>query len=232
MDLNILVRRISHKIRDDSYTSEDLVAFINQGIGEIASTVALPDLETVGTIECGAGPFVALPSDYYANLQHAYNQTQDRPAKVMKAVTDLRAKFPSLAEEGAVTHVSPHGKKLYFQCAPGDSAPETLLITYSKQPQLFDLEEGITEIDYLPHLMQAALLVNYACREAFDEIEDGVEGPKIEWSTHNKLFNDAMGNLREFLGIAPGTPTHVEGPSIGEGYFSDRGHADLDDILI
>ena len=232
MDLNTLVRRISHKVRDDSYTSEDFVAFINQGIGEIATRLPLPDLDTVGTIDCGAGPSVALPSDYYANLQHAYNKTQDRPVKVLKAVTDLRAKFPSLAEEGAVTHVSPHGKKLYFQPAPGSTAPDTLLITYSKQPQLFDLEGGITTIDYIPFLMQAALLVNYACREAFDEIEDGVEGPKIEWSTHNKLFNDALENFREFLGVAPGTPTYVQGPSIGNGYYSDQGNADLDDILI
>lgn len=232
MDLNTLISRISHKIQDVSYTPEDLVAFINQGIGEIATAVPLPDLDAVGTIECGAGPFIALPSDYHANLQHAYNQTQDEPVKVIKAVTDLRAKFPSLNEEGSITHVSPHGKKLYFQPAPGSIAPETLLITYSKQPQLFDLNGGVTTIDYIPHLMQAALLVNYACREVFDEIEDGVEGPKIEWSTHNKLFNEALENLREFLGVAPGTPTYVEGPSIGDGYFSDRGHADLDDILI
>lgn len=232
MDLNKLLHRIQRKIQDPGYDPDaDLIPLINQGLGEIATMIALPGLTTVSTIDCGEGPSVDLPEDFHANLDHVYNQTTDSRVRVVKAFTDFIKRFPGLNGEGSVTHVCEHGSKLYFQDAPGTSSPETVLITYTTRPTLFDRSEGVTSIDYIPHEMQVQLLVNYAAKEVFDEIEDGIEGNKVNWNTHNKLYNEAFARLQAFLGVQPGTPTYIDQSDSGLGYFSAT-QVDVDDYLI
>jgi len=232
MDLDTLLNRIKNKIQDPSYDPDsDLVPLINQGLGEIATMIALPALTTVATIECGTGPNVDLPEDFHANVHHAFNQTKDGHVQIIKSLTDFIEEFPGLNGEGSVRFICVHGGKLYFQDAPGSSSPESVLITYTSRPKLFDRGEGVTKIDYIPHEMQAPLLVNYAAREVFDEVEDGVEGAKMNWNTHNKLFNEAFARLHSFLGVQPGTPTFVKQAGTGQGYFR-RNVSDIDDELI
>lgn len=232
MDLDTILNRIQNKIQDPSYDPDaDLVPLINQGLGEIASMIALPALTTVTTIECGAGPSVDLPDDFHANVAHAFNQTKDGHVQVIHEFTDFIEEFPGLNGEGSVTHVCAHGRKLYFQDAPGSDSPETVLITYTSRPTLFDRKNGVKTIDYIPQELQAPLLVNYAVREVFGEVEDGVEGAKINWNTHNKLFNEAFARLHSFLGVQPGTPRYVKQSGSGQGYFM-RGVSDVDEELI
>ena len=232
MDLDTLLNRIKNKIQDPSYDPDsDLVPLINQGLGEIATMIALPALTTVTTIECGTGPSVDLPDDFHANVHHAFNQTKDGHVQIIKSLPDFIEEFPGLNGEGSVTHICVHGRKLYFQDASGSSSPETLLITYTSRPTLFDRSGGVTKIDYIPHEMQAPLLVNYAVREVFGEIEDGVEGMKVNWNTHNKLFNEAFAKLQAFLGVQPGTPAFVKQSGSGRGIFR-RNVSDIDDELI
>jgi len=231
MNLDTLVNRIRNKIQDPSYTENELVPMINQGLGEIATMVALPALTNVTTVDCGDGPSVSLPDDFHANVHHAYNQTDDWHVQIYEMFTDFIEDFPGLNNEGSVTYACAHGGKLYFQDAPGSDYPETILITYTKKPTLFDRNNDVTSIDYIPDEMQAPLLVNYACREVFDEIEDGLEGAKVNWNTHNKLFNEAFARLHAFLGVQPGTPHFVKQVQSGAGYARRTGF-DVDDILI
>lgn len=231
MDLSTLVSRIQSKVQDPSFDpDQDIVPRINQGVGEIASRIALPSLTSLSTVTCGDGPNTDVPSDFHANLHHAYNQTTGWYIRVVKSLTDLMAKFPAMNNEGSVTHICRHGDQFYFQNAPGSSSAETILVAYSTSPPSFSFG-STTSIDCIPHELQTQLLVPYACREIYDEIEDGVEGVKVNWNTQNKLFEQAMEMLRQFLGVQPGTPTFVMEAEAGEGYFSPAGR-DVDDYLI
>lgn len=213
-------------------TIEDIEALINQGIGEIAVTVMLPYLTSRANIDCGEGPTATMPTDFFAHVLHAHNLTADIKPNVYETLPYFLEEFPSLNGEGDVRAICVHGRDLYFQDAPGPGSPQTVLLVYGSTPDYFDSNSGKTEITCIPHEFQGPLLINYATRELFDEIEDGVEGNKVNWNTHNKLFNDALARFRAFIGTYPGNPQFVRQSEFGSGIWQASEGLDVDDELI
>ena len=219
MQISKILDHIQRKIQDNSYEREaDLLPLVNDGLGEVAAMVPLPDLTTTNTVDCGDGYTVSMPQDFHSHFLFAYNTTRGRKITTIDHLTDFLHLFPSLDNSGSVSHVCAHGKTLYFQNTPGSSTPETVRIAYSKKPTEFT-QDNDEEIDYIPKSLQKELLVNYVCREVYLEIEDGMENTKVNWNTHNKLFQQAISRLQGFVGLPPKNPEFVQDTLHGAGYF-------------
>jgi len=54
--------------------------------------------------------------------------------------------------------------------------------------------------DGIPEHLRKPLLVNHVCASIFSEIEEGVEGKKINTAYHQAQFQSAMGQLLGFIG--------------------------------
>lgn len=236
MKISKILDHIQRKIQDDSYERvNDLLPLVNDGLGEIATMVALPDLTAINTVSCGDGYSAPMPADFHSHLLHAYNTTSGNKVNVIENITDFMDIFPGLDNQGSVTHVCLHGSTLYFQASPGSSSPETIRVAYSKTPTEFTGDND-EEIEYIPKSLQKDLLVNYVCREVFQEIEDGMENMKVNWNTHNKQFQQAISKLKGFIGLPPAKPSFIEDTLRGAGYFetveTGFGDGDIDDDLI
>lgn len=47
----------------------------------------------------------------------------------------------------------------------------------------------------IPENLQRKLLCSYACAELFEDIEDGIEGPKVNTDKHRGKYNTTLAEL-------------------------------------
>lgn len=209
MDGEQLVARVQKVILDSSFSEDDLLAFINEGILAVAGEFRLPGLFTSSTVATVPGDAsVILPSDFHHSLVEVYSVTQTKlladNAELLKEWRRFSRKYPGMAETGPVVDVNYHGGFLYYQ--PSPSTSETLLLHYYSLP---------TEIDYadtpdcIPAQFHHSLLVNYALLSAFRMIEDGVSGEGLSTSRYEALFERGKDELRKFLGPDDDMPDYI-----------------------
>jgi hypothetical protein len=109
-----------------------------------------------------------------------------------------------LDHSGPVSEVTIRGGDLYYQGIPG--VPTELTLFYYRKPTLLvdydpsgedgeagDLADDIP--DGIPEPFQKGLLVNYACKEIFDEIEDGMDGEKLNTQRYEAKYQAALAKL-------------------------------------
>ena len=165
--------------------------------------------ESAGSEVTITGPsvsYVPLPSDYHKNLFRCYSVTNNRQIEIYESVALLLRRFSLVNRSGVVVGVAVRGSNLYYQRIP--SSPETLRIHYYKMPTL--LTDGNSKPDCLPEHLVRPLLVNYACREIFSEIEQGLEGQKVNTLFHHNLLREAMADLEDFIGPEGKEPEEIE----------------------
>jgi hypothetical protein len=85
---------------------------------------------------------------------------------------------------GQVVDVVVQGAELLYQGA----AVDTLTLRFYAAPTS-------DEPDELPTHLQKALLVNYACMEIYNLIEDGVEGAKTNTQAYERRYQRALSQL-------------------------------------
>lgn len=212
--VNTLTARIRRIIQDDYYTSADILALLNQGQREVAGGVTydlrlpptppLPDLLTQANVSASASTaYVALPSDFHRNLFHVVD-SDDWIKEINHSWIDFLKSYPGLDESGTVAQVCVRGNRLYFQ--PRQNT--TLTIHYNRRPT--DMSASDDEPDGIPWHLQERVLVSYVCRELFDEIEDGIEGQKVNFQKWNATFEASMAELYRYLGPPDGEPDFTD----------------------
>jgi hypothetical protein len=197
MSIDTLVEAVVLAINDTSF--EDVVEdYINLGRGEIAGLVDLPALLTVATVATTAtANTVALPATYSRNLFWVSNAT-GRIGKPGRGYYDLMGYLSRnpIAQTGPIFDVCVQGNSILYQGA----AVDTLTLRFYAEPTS-------EEPDELPTHLQKPLLFNYACKEIFNLIEDGIEGAKVNTNKYERDFNMALGKLAAWAeGIKPREP--------------------------
>lgn len=192
---------VQDKIDDTSYTQADVMKIANKGRLWIASQVLLPALQTDGTVTTVADTaYVALPTDYMRNLTQCYSTTNERWIKVWEDLRLFLRCFTKLDQTGYVIGVSIRGDYLHYQYVPDDDDYdlETLKLWYYKHPTPF------TVVGDKPTELHAALaedlVAEWCIKEIFDEIEDGLEGQKVNTIYHTGKFNQHFSALKKLYG--------------------------------
>ena len=200
MDVETLTARVVRIVQDASFDSDDILDYFNKGLREIAGKIQIPDLIVVDTIDTVlAQPWVALPDEYMWALFHCASVTNDRiVTSVYKkdSYRELLRLYPLLDDVGNVEHIGVRGTRLYYQPIPGTA--ETLSIQFHGKPTELVLDAD--EPDCLPYHLHEKLLVSFAAKEIYDLIEDGIEGPKVNYNKHNGAYNKALAELSLFVG--------------------------------
>ena len=105
---------------------------------------------------------------------------------------------------GAIEAVCIEGDNLLYR----GMADDTLTLKYYKKPT--DITNVSTEPSELPGHFQRRLLVAYCCREIYADIEDGMEGQKVNttyWdSKYNKWLDELSLYVRKDM---PREPKHI-----------------------
>lgn len=208
MEVGEMIEKVAEAVQDDSFDSEFYLDQLNKCLGELAAVYQLPNLITTGTVDCVSDSYVIdLPDDYLKGFDSAYNMTKDSLVTVRFDLPTFLKRFPSLDNVSPVTDVCPVGNKLYYQGIPSDGMIETIRFFYTRKATSLE-RDGDVPIEVPDHL-HYDLFVNYACAGAFNLIEEGIDGAKINFNKYTSLYQQAQVRLEKFLGIPQGSPEFI-----------------------
>jgi hypothetical protein len=170
---------------------------INRGILEVCERVALPGLRTssdvVTSLSCS---YVALPSDFLRDFDRCHSSTNERNVKIRQSLSVLGDEFyDTWDSSGDVESVACDANYLHYQKIP--TSVETLKMYYLSKPTMLSSMDDVP--DYIPNNHQSDLLVNYAVKEMYTQIENGLDGKMPNTIKYTGLYETAIKKLVGYL---------------------------------
>lgn len=218
-----LVAAVAAKTLSPDHSNDDILAILNRGCLEIAGggdrvhgnvvVPPLPDLFTYDEVtQLADEEFAALPPDYHRGVVRVSYEGES--LKRLDSYAELVAKYEGSNGVPQAYHIK--GNKIWLAPVPTDDVdvrvyyhriPIDMEIVLEDPP---DVEAVDSEPDGIPVHLHHKLLVNYACREIFSEIEQGLEGKSPDTIKHDALYQMALTDLERFIGPEDGTPQNVD----------------------
>lgn len=198
-----LIELVTRKVDDESY--DDLIIdFLSDGMLDIASRILLPLLEETDTVTTVLDINVAaMPGDYHRNLFSASPVDENKPGvRVLNSKAQLNRKYDRLDNVGDVRHICMSAGTLLYQPIP--TLAQEINISYYRIPVDVDDADDDT-IAPLPANYHK-MLVDYACAQIYSEIEDGMEGQKVNTRYHEGRYEKFMIELETHLADAQSLP--------------------------
>lgn len=197
MQLSELVAEIEDIVQDSFYTATKIKAKINEAVLVIATGVMIPgkfekspplhDLYTTTDIETTLGSGITdLPSDFNRNVIQVINSNDDEVPINPSAKKFLHNNIEQ--DAGVVERCAVMGSRLLYRDIP--SSAETLTIHYYKTP--ITLSEDSDEPTEIPALLHRKLIIGYVCKEIYNQIEDGIEGVKVNTQYYENEFQSGI----------------------------------------
>jgi len=196
--LEVLRDLVSTIIQDTSFTDAVIDGYINDGVTEIAHgmesslgrvvTPPLPALFTIGTVATVTdAAYVSMPDGFQRDLRFVA-RSDGIEVDIANSMIQFSMDYPLMDGSGDVVDTIEYGGNLYYQGIP--VVAETLTLHYFKAPT--EMEDDDDEPDGIPIAFQKKLLVNYACKEIYGLIEDGIERQPINTIKFTGLFLSAL----------------------------------------
>ncbi len=213
----VLIARVLSTIDDDSYEDEDILLIINRGITEIAGganrqhgnelLAPLPDLFDIDTVTLvGDATSVILPATFQRGLIKVID-SKGSTLRKYKSFAKFSNRYPLLDQAGPPESYAQKGRTIYVQPSPGDD--EVLTLHFHRMPVAMD--DADDEPDGIPEYLAERLCFHYACKEIFEDIEQGFEGKKTNALRHEDLYQQALTDLSRHIGPEDGEADNVEG---------------------
>lgn len=210
METAQLLDSVVRKVQDASYSEDDILGLLNEALMEVASggdrqhgnaTLApLPYLfaqeEVMGY---GDGEGVELPDDFLRDVVRVeWNGNKLKPFHgQIRAFLDRYS-----GGYGSPSAYCVVGKHMLV--GPASTSMSTFRVYYYRKPSMLNL---FNSPDCIPEHLQARLLVNYVCREIFQE---GVKDGETEKAArHDMEYQRALTDLERVIGSADGETVNV-----------------------
>jgi len=201
-----LIQLLAESINDETYTSDDLLTWINRVILEIAGGIylpgenvvspPLPDLFEMSTVMTDLNfPYVGLPANYHRQLHQVFDE-DEREIDLYGSFIAFSSDFPLFNKKGRqVQAACVKGPYLYYQPLPYKEVELTL--HYYRRPVLLEDDDDIP--DGIPEHLHDRLIVNRAAQRIFERIENGIDGDKVNTTYYRELFYAALRDLDAFV---------------------------------
>ena len=188
-------------VQDTEFTDSIIMGYLNRGVQEIAAgmqsafgdflTPPLPNLFSIGTVDTDiSAAYVSMPATYQRGLRFAANESGVE-IDISNSWIDFAETYPLLDKTGNIYEVIEQGGNLYYQGIP--TASEEISIHFYRLP--IDMAAASDTPDGIPSHLHVQLLTNYACKEIYNLIEDGIEGAQVNTAKHTALFYAALKTL-------------------------------------
>jgi len=205
-----LIEKVLRTIQDPSIESDEVLELLNEGLIEVAGRVLLPALETSGTVDTIIGEYRAeLPSNFQHNLFDCQEQDRHNPIRVLNSKHQVLAKYGNFDHTGTVRHVA--ATRPYLLYSPVPTEVRTLTISFYEKPT--PIREKTSPL-CLPDQFHK-ILWRYACYTLFDDIEDGMEGAKVNAVRHERVYEKLISDLQLFYKEGQSRPR----PPVSKGEF-------------
>jgi hypothetical protein len=135
--------------------------------------------------------YTSMPSNFSGKLLYIGKDDRDINQHNLQELVEL---FPDMDTEGNVTDVAVEGSTLYYQGIP--TTAETLVIIYRKNPT--EMTSNTDEPDGIPELLHRKIIVCGAAMNIWNEIEDGIEGQKINTAVEKQFYDEGIALFHGF----------------------------------
>ncbi|MFZ4436809.1 MAG: hypothetical protein ACOYOS_00115 [Syntrophales bacterium] len=199
MEVDTIVTEVERIIQDADYDAAWIIGKFNEALTLAATVCRIPGLMTVATVNVLAGATsAAMPKTYLHDLYLVTTATYPRGVLVAPNLKELKANTDP-EQTGPVQIVSLDGKTLSFRPLPEEA--EELTLHFYGVPK--ELAVGDSFPDYIPSILQKWIFQNYALREAYLQIEDGIDGGNPNTQKYGGLAASGMAQLVSFYPNAP-----------------------------
>lgn len=196
MTLGEMQREFNAIVQDAS--AEILVStvdYINEAVQQIAEEVNFPELkQVVAVITNPDAYYVNMPVAFSGRLKYAGNSSGKH--KILDGgIDEMLEWYPSLDEQGNIIHVALDGKLLYYHPVPAEATVITC-VGYAVPPLL------VHELDtpsFIPDYLHREAIVNKAASIAYNTIEDGLVGEKVNTLVFAGLAEVGLNKLRAYV---------------------------------
>ncbi len=208
-----IIGRVIDKVQDDSLAYQAL-SQLNNGLLAVSGLVLLSKLQQVSNVLTIAGkPSVPLPAGFSRGLFGACPEKDlSRRFNIVSSRASMVYRFGNMQNAGHVNSVCATGGALLYQNIP--SKPEVLVLFYYRKPMpILDNDNDIDGFDDNVLLFGTEAIYNYACWMLYDQIEDGIEGRKVNTEFHRGEFlRNVMLIKTETKDISRPAPPVTRGP--------------------
>lgn len=199
-----LIRRvITDKVQDAAFTASWAFSVLNVGIETIVRMVSPPDLIIYNhpLIIPAGSKNVKMPSNFFGGkIYSAYNTVSKKHIRTVYRLVD----FLNISSKNQSLHIdliAIKGTTMLIDSVP--KVDTQIEITYVSKPVLFESEDddGSLITFFINDTLAEEALVHFAAHKAYEEIEDGIEGRKVNTEYHFSQFNYYVQQLAELYGV-------------------------------
>lgn len=195
---NELIEEAVNIIDDDRYEDTELVLkYFNQAQRALAHMLLLPDLKN-GTDQVTtvlSQYTAAMPIDFHKNIYMAF--ADGKSLNTHKDLASFKLANGGLSvTAGDLTGVTDFGSSLVYQDVPVIAT--TIDLSYYRKPvdmaeEDISFPDGLVGDDNFDWA-----LIHMVCAKAFDRIEDGFEGAKVNTASHKEQTQERIMLLKDF----------------------------------
>lgn len=196
MNLEDIRSEIVSIVSDSSYSSDYIDSLINETLQKVCGRVIIPGLKMLTTATLGTGvSSVSLSSNFGGRVIRVLDSNGDS-LELIPSLELMMDRYGAMEEVGELEAVCQEGNVLWF--AKRMSAEENVTILYLKRP--VELVSGSDVPEELPDFLHRDLLVYGTAAVLFNQIEDGLDGSKINTQVYGGLFEQGIARLHEWIG--------------------------------
>jgi hypothetical protein len=203
-----LVAEVVGIVADPGVTEAEIIRCLDRGLLAAAGAARLPDLATEARLDLAAGqPFAVLPADWQHGPTHVFLLPGRVQVRLLPGLAALRLRSAGRQARGRIRLAAPAGGRLYVWPVPETAC--ALEAGYFRLPR--PLVGAADKPLCLPPHLVAPLLVNFACRELFERLEEGAPERKVQTTAFGRRFDTALAELLLCCGPRQEEPVGVSG---------------------
>ena len=199
MEVNTLATEIGEIIQDETYGATWIIGKFNEALMMVATVCRIPGLQGVATLSIPvSAKSVPMPVSYLHDLYLVTSSTYPNGVLIAPNLKELTTNSDNEAT-GPVAMVAVDGRVLNVR--PMSEAAEDLVLHFYKKP--VELEAGDDFPSYIPEAFQREIFRNFVLREAYLQIEDGVDKNATNTQNYSALFAGGLAAMVAFYPNAP-----------------------------
>lgn len=199
MEVNTLAVEAERVIQDSEYDQVWAIGKFNECLLLLATICRIPGLQGTEIVNVGAGnSFTTMPKSYLHDMYRANTATYPGGLLIAPNDKELATMFP-MEQTGNIAAVSVDGSILHVRPLP--EADELVTLNYYAKPK--ELFAGDNFPGYIPEILHKEIFLNYALKEAYIQIEDGIDGKEPNNAKYSAMAAAGINLLSQFYSTAP-----------------------------
>lgn len=168
--------------------------YINEAIGQIAEEVKFPELRQLCSVATSTSTYYTnMPAYFSSRLSYAGDS--NGKFTILDTLEELLDMYPALDESGNVQYVVCEGSLLYYQPIPTVSTSITCMGYFAPTLLVNDTDTP----SFIPDFLHRESIVIKAASVAYNIIEDGIEGDKVNTKILTALAENGINKIREYI---------------------------------